>query len=223
MGSIRGISRDADATRCLPGCPVCGQQRARSGHCPNRWCERSDRWFSVVFPIGIYQGAFKHAVLRYKYRGERWWAGVFAGMVASYLVAHATWFEEFDFILGVPSYCGRGARRGWDPVGEILAKMEAIVGHDWHIDRDLIVKCSDTPAMQGRPWYERERVAAGPLRRALTVTDPTAVAGARVLLFDDVMTEGSTLREVARILRRVGAVDVAGLVLARTPWRDAAQ
>jgi predicted amidophosphoribosyltransferase len=176
----------------------------------------------VVFPIGVYQGAFKHAVLRYKYRGERWWAGVFAGMVASYLLANATWFEEFDFILGVPSYCGRGARRGWDPVGEILAKLEAVAGPVWPVARDVIVKRSDTPPMQGRPLSERQRVASGPLRRALTVTDPTAVAGARILLFDDVMTEGSTLREVARALQRVGAVDVAGLVLARPPWHEAA-
>jgi predicted amidophosphoribosyltransferase len=46
------------------------------------------------------------------------------------------------------------------------------------------------------------------------------VAGARILVLDDVLTEGSTLREVARALRHAGAREVAGLVLARPAWRD---
>ena len=176
----------------------------------------------MVFPIGFYHGALKHAVVRYKYRQERWWAGVFAGMVASYLLGNATWFEEFDLIVGVPSYCGRGARRGWDPVGEILAKLDDVAGHHWPIPRDVIIKRADTPPMQGQSWSERQELAAGPLRKALAVTDPTPIVGARILVFDYVMTEGSTLREVARTLRSAGAAEVAGLVLARPLWHDLA-
>jgi predicted amidophosphoribosyltransferase len=37
-------------------------------------------------------------------------------------------------------------------------------------------------------------------------------------VFDDVFTEGSTLREVARALLMAGAEEVAGVVLARQPW-----
>lgn len=74
--------------------------------------------------------------------------------------------------------------------------------------------------MQGRPWTDRQAIASGPLRRSLVVTAPAAVAGARVLVLDDVLTEGSTLREVARALRGAGAREVAGLVLARPAWRD---
>ena len=48
---------------------------------------------------------------------------------------------------------------------------------------------------------------------------PTSPASARILVIDDVLTEGSTLREVARALRGAGAREVAGLVLARPAWR----
>ena len=215
-----GAGRGTDAEARLVGCPVCGQPRASRTPCANRWCARADRWFSVVFPIGVYHGGLKNAVVRYKYKQERWWAGVFAGMVASYLLANATWFEEFDLIVGVPSYCGPGSRRGWDPVGEILAQLADVAGQQWPIPRDLMVKRVDTPPMQGRPWSQRQQLAAGPLRRALAVTDPALVAGSRVLVFDDVMTEGSTLREMARTLHSAGAAEVAGLVLARPPWHD---
>ena len=42
----------------------------------------------------------------------------------------------------------------------------------------------------------------------------------RILVIDDVFTEGSTLREVARVLVRSGADEVAGLTLARQPWQS---
>ena len=44
------------------------------------------------------------------------------------------------------------------------------------------------------------------------------VKGKRVLVFDDVFTEGFTIREVARALRAAGAVEVSEVVLARQPY-----
>jgi predicted amidophosphoribosyltransferase len=41
------------------------------------------------------------------------------------------------------------------------------------------------------------------------------VIGKRVLVIDDVFTEGFTLREVARALRLAGALEVSEVVLAR--------
>ncbi len=72
--------------------------------------------------------------------------------------------------------------------------------------------------MRGRSRLDRQRLARGPLRQALLVPDPERLVGARVLVVDDVLTEGSTLREVARALRLAGAEEVAGLVLARPVW-----
>jgi hypothetical protein len=60
----------------------------------------------------------------------------------------------------------------------------------------------------------RRRIAEGELRAALAVPEPERVAGRRVLVFDDVYSEGFSLREMARALRQAGAVEVAGLVLA---------
>jgi predicted amidophosphoribosyltransferase len=50
------------------------------------------------------------------------------------------------------------------------------------------------------------------------VPDPARVAGERVLVFDDVYTEGLTILEVARALRLAGAAEVSQIVLARQPW-----
>ena len=200
-------------------CAVCGLALdASPGRCPNPLCHRADRGFSVVFHVGPYAGAMRHALLRYKYKRELWWSKIFARGVADFLHGRPTWFEEFDLILGVPAYTGSGSRRGWDPVDGILDELRPLVEPSWDVARDVVVKTSETPPMQRLPRSQRRRCAEGALRRSLVVARPGEVAGARVLLFDDVMTEGSTLREVARALRAAGAAEVAGLVLARLPW-----
>ena len=210
-------------------CPVCGQALVPgpspgARRCPNRWCRRPDRAFSVAFAAGVHQGALRGAITRYKYRGEQGLAGAFAATLAAYLAAHPSWFEEFDLITAVPSYLGAGARRSWDPVGRILAALPDRLegtGGGWAVLAGAVVKRCETPGMAGLGWAERQAVASGPLRRALLVPDPGVVAGSQILVIDDVLTEGSTLREVARALRRAGASDVAGLVLARPPWLPA--
>ena len=202
------------------GCPVCGQSLRSPGPCPNRWCGRADRGFSVAFAVGVHQGALRRAIVDYKYRGRRQWAEVFARLMAAHLAAHATWFEEFDILAAMPAWLGPGSRRTWDPVGEILGRLGALVEPGWDVVPGAVVKREETPAMSGRSRIDRLAIASGPLRRSLLVPEPPAVAGARVVVVDDVLTEGSSLREVARALRRAGAREVAGLVLARPPRRD---
>lgn len=200
------------------GCAVCGQRLPGPGRCPNRWCGWGDRGFSVVFATGALEGALRLALHRYKQCGERWWSDVFAASLARHLDEHPSWFEEFDLLTGVPAYRGPGARRPWDPVEEVVRRLEPLLGPGWETVHGAVVKTAETPAMRGLGWSARRGVATGPLRRSLRVPEPALVDGARVLLVDDVMTEGSTLREVALALVGAGAVEVAGLVVARPSW-----
>lgn len=203
---------------CRFGCPACGQPLPAPGPCPNRWCARPDRGWSVVFSASLHQGHLRYALARYKYRDERWWGPVFGAVLADYLESHQTWFEDFDLVAGVPSYTGPGARRAWDPVGEIMAALRSRLGRYWDVAPAAVTKRFETPGLQGRSWPDRQRLASGPIRSSLEVPEPTVVAGARVLVVDDVFTEGSTLREVARVLTAAGALEVGGLVLGRLGW-----
>jgi predicted amidophosphoribosyltransferase len=94
---------------------------------------------------------------------------------------------------------------------------------DWPFAYDLVVKDAATErfATKGavKTWRERKKIAEGPLRAALRVPDPKAVAGKRILVFDDVFTDGFTIREVALALTRAGAAEVSEVVLARQPFR----
>ncbi|MGE4506122.1 MAG: ComF family protein, partial [Desulfovibrionaceae bacterium] len=73
-----------------------------------------------------------------------------------------------------------------------------------------LVRVRHTRPQSTLPARERERNIAGAFR-----ADPALVGGARVLLVDDVMTTGSTLKACARELRAAGAEGVEALVVAR--------
>jgi predicted amidophosphoribosyltransferase len=61
----------------------------------------------------------------------------------------------------------------------------------------------------------RQKIAEYSLRPALSVPQPDLVAGRRILVLDDVYSEGFSMREMARALLQAGAAEVAGIVFAR--------
>jgi len=198
-------------------CPVCG--RGRSGPpCDNPLCARADRGFSTVAAVGPLTGALRAALLAYKYGGRRGWAPVFARLLAGKLSADSVWFEDFELLVPVPAFAGVGARRDWDPLGRVVALLaDRLAG--WEVASGVVGKVAETPPLAGRSRFSRTASAESALRRSLRVSDASAVRGRRVLVLDDVLTRGSTLREVSRVLLGAGAVEVAGLVLARAPGR----
>jgi predicted amidophosphoribosyltransferase len=203
----------------LRRCSSCEQVQPSGQRCPTGWCQRRDRGWSVVFGAGVHTGGLRRAIASYKSGGERWWAGVFARVLAGWLDRRAPWLEDFDAIVAMPAYTGPGARRGWDPVGEVVGLLEGLVGSAWMFETDVVRKRAETRPMSGATRQERLTIASQEVRPALEVRQPSRVAGARLLVIDDVLAEGSTLREVALVLRRAGAAEVAGLVLARPDWR----
>jgi predicted amidophosphoribosyltransferase len=204
-------------------CPVCEQSLRTGESCANGWCGRADRGFSVVWSVAPHVGAWRRAILGYKYRSETARAAVFGRVLLEYLDEHMPWFDDFDLLLAMPAYTGPAARRAWDPVGAVTAAAARLAGPRWEFRSGLIVKERETPALTGLGRRARRQCAEGPLRRALRVPDPGAVAGSRILVIDDVFTEGSTLREVARALNHAGADEVAGIMLARQPWHPPGQ
>jgi predicted amidophosphoribosyltransferase len=93
--------------------------------------------------------------------------------------------------------------------------LDAAVGHGPQVAHDVLAKAGPTARFLGLGVEEWRAIAEGPLREALSVPDPGRVAGRRVLVFDDVYSEGFSLREMARTLLDAGAVEVSGVVLAR--------
>lgn len=206
-------------------CPVCDRPYAPDESvCRNALCKRDDRWFPWNAAISMRTGQLKTAINRYKYQARWGWSLIFGRVVAGFLEEQAGLFREFDVIAASPTYVGPGGR-SFDHTRMVLERAAAEVppGTGWPFDlggEPIIMKTGPTPPMVGNSYQERRQIAEGPLRAALRVTRD--VRGKRVLVYDDVFTDGLTLNEVARALRLAAAAEVCGVTLCRQPYGGAA-
>jgi ComF family protein len=115
---------------------------------------------------------------------------------------------DVDAIVPMPLAAARLRSRGFNQAHE-LARCLARVLH-LPVLADACRKVADTPPQAALPWNAR----AANVRGAF-VCD-IDMARKRVAIVDDVMTTGSTLDELARVLKRAGAAHVRGWIVART-------
>ena len=152
-----------------------------------------------------YVGAGRELVARLKYRNARsvvaWLAAGMAALID----------ERPEVVTWAPTTAARRRERGFDHA-EVLARA---VGRELHVPVMPLLERAAGPPQTGRSAAERR---VGPAFRA------RASPAAHVLLVDDVVTTGATLRSAALALRAERhdgseVRTVVGLVAARTPFR----
>lgn len=143
----------------------------------------------------------------YKYRGFLQIGEFLANNLAS-LVRSDPHLNAADMIVPVPLHWFKRLRRGYNQ-SELLALR--------------VAEQSGIPVQNAlrRVRSTRTQTRLSPERRARNVrgafTCVMPVAGRSVLLIDDVMTTGATVKECARVLKEAGCREVNSLVAAITP------
>ena len=152
-----------------------------------------------------YEGSVQEFVRRYKYNGLRSLAPLLAAEMADVL---RDWNPPVSAIVHVPAHHARLRERGFDQAELLAREVSNIVG----IPLVSALSRVRETAVQARAMNVSKR--AENVSGAFEVPDATKTRRANVLLIDDVMTTGATLRESARALRRSGAKTVFALTLA---------
>jgi predicted amidophosphoribosyltransferase len=197
-----------------PTCAVCGQGLDGGDPCPNAVCSLDDRAFSRIYTVSSRSQEMWDAVMSYKYEEERGWAEVLGRILVGFLDDRRDEMQRYDLITTGAIYVGPRAQRLWDYLRLILAAAER-EGPDWPLVPGLVQKSGPTGRFLGISAQARREIAEGELRASLSVPQPERVVGRRILVFDDVYSEGYSMREMARALLEAGAAEVAGLVLTR--------
>lgn len=206
-------SAEQTQTRLDSRCPTCREPLVDHA-CPSAVCRLPDPEFSRIYTVSESAEETWQLMYRYKYDEEKHLAGDLGRMLAAYLQDHRDELGRFDLVTPSALYIGPEALRLWDYLELILDEARRI-DTSWPFASDLITKVRPTGRFLGIGVEERLAIAEGELRTALRVPDPSRVEGRRILVIDDMYSEGFTLREMARALRQAGAAEVAGLVFAR--------
>lgn len=156
-----------------------------------------------------FAGRARDVLLGFKYGNRRQLAHHFAGLLVNRLVREGLSGADFDVVTWAPTSRRHRRRRGFDQA-EVVARRVAL---QLGVPCRRLLEREGSVAQTGRPRAERLH---GPVFRA-----SPAARGRRVLLVDDVVTTGSTLRSAAAALERAGVSWVQRAAIATTPAMSA--
>ena len=202
------------------GCPVCGRPffHADDHLCGD--CLAGRPVYQSARSALVYAGAAARSVVRLKYHGDKSQLKTLADLSGKRLTAPLLPGgddPEPDIIAPMPISAGRLAERGFNQALELARTLY----RPWKkmIDETALARPTDGDLHQAALGAEERRKA---VRGCFKVPEPSKVRGARVLLFDDVLTTGATAGEAARVLLAAGAARVDVATIARTilqSWR----
>jgi len=213
---LQGSTREPDfCDACMAGvtplgpahCCLCARpfSDATSSHLCGA-CLKLPPAFTRVHVAGRYQGSVKDAVHLLKHRNQLALAKPL-GLILGRVVLNSGPGCPLDYIVPVPLHPHRLRQRGYNQALEIARPLSRQLGLP--IETGLLRRCRKTPPQQGLPADQRRRN----LRNAFSLAGQ--VAGARVLLVDDIMTTGETVRECCRTLLQGGAKEIQVAVIGR--------
>ena len=194
-------------------CPICG---APFGWLSCTACQGAEPWETraVVCALSFGQTA-SQMVACLKDRGERRLAPVNAAAIACALDEAASWpapdgrprfdAQNIDALCFVPATHEAYVRRGFDHMELVSRELSAFVG----IPLLDVLKRTTAQDMRELGKGEREQNIVG------TVGVTEDVAGMNLLLVDDVITSGASIRECTRALLARGAASVTACALTR--------
>lgn len=181
-------------------------------HLPDKWIinekckdcvfwERSDKWSNVLTKnesIYIYNDFFKELLAKFKYRGDYALAKIFAEDIRKKLSA-----LTFDIIVPIPLSEERLYERGFNQTESLLEEAE--------IPYTPMLKRIHTEKQSKKNRIERLKLS----NVFQLIEPPPILLNKSILLFDDIYTTGTTVRQAALLLKTYGATTVSSFTLCR--------
>jgi competence protein ComFC len=185
-----------------PRCSICGLPTPSqyTGTCSE--CLKSGPPFSKILYYGVYEGALREAVHLLKFNGIKRLARPLSELLLTLPV------KKCAAIIPVPLHPGKLKKREFNQTALLGLQLSRALKIPLLLDS--LKKVRETRLQTEVSGKERHTN----LTRAYAVSGD--ISGKRLLLVDDVITTGATVRECAATLKRAGASDIEVIALARS-------
>ena len=119
------------------------------------------------------------------------------------------WAQGVDMIIPIPLHYTRLIKRRYNQAGLLAKELSRLT--DIPVDFTSVIRHRKTRPQVEFSGHERVKNVRG----AFSVKHPERLKGKRIVLIDDVMTTGSTLKERALALKAAGVKSIDTLTVAR--------
>ena len=165
-------------------------------------CIKDKPVFTSVRSFGLYKGPLRKAINLLKYHNMKRLSKPLSEIILQMDIPQA------DAVMPVPLYNDRLRQREFNQ-SALLAKYTAKkAGISLLVN--CLVKVKDTLPQVGLDSRERRRN----IRNTFGVENRELIKGKDILLVDDVITTGATVRECSRMLKKAGAGNIYVMALA---------
>lgn len=194
-----------------PYCAKCGTPLHVDNASNLKYCAtcsgKTKKFYRLARSAVVYDNSDKNLIIAFKFFDKTENANLLAAMLK---VAGKDIFDAgADLIIPVPLHKSRLLKRRYNQSAILSDKLSKMVNIP--VDCFALVRHRKT-----RPQVEfsgKERI--NNVKNAFSVKYPDRIINRRIILIDDVMTTGSTLKECAMALRHAGAKSVDLLTVAR--------
>jgi ComF family protein len=187
-------------------CEYCARPLVAGSECP--YCRGNGVYpYERIATIGVFENALKDLIHRMKYH-RRWGIGEeLAERIAATPAANDI-LRAADVLIPVPLWRWRQVRRGYNQADVIASHLAG--RFDKKVGRVVV---------RTRPTASQTEFRSGTsrvdnVRGAFRLRNATFVSGRRVVVVDDVMTSGATLKEVGRMILEANPAELSAIALA---------
>lgn len=165
----------------------------------------------IVNYLFLYQDIFREKILHYKFNEESYLYKTFSEIILKDKKI-CEFIEKFDYIVPVPMYIDNKKKRGYNQT-ELISK-EISKSLNINYDNKILIKnkMNKTQSLLN----ENERIEN--IKGVYSLRNPEKIKNKKILIFDDICTTGSTVKECYKIIKKQ-TKEISILVLAKSNYR----
>ena len=179
-------------------CKSCGK---KTSNCLE--CKIAPKYKEIEI-FSVYSGILREIILSYKFEGFKNLSKVLAKVIEKD-ITHFIRKNNINLILPVPSSKSIEKKRGFNHLEEILKNINSCR----NLMSSNLKKMKDTPLQIEVSGKNR----AQNLKNAFYLKDYKYLEGKNILIFDDILTTGSTLKEVYYTLSKINVNNICAYVI----------
>jgi ComF family protein len=165
-------------------------------------CLAHEPAFSYARSFGLYEGVLKRAISLLKFYGIKRLSRPLSDVMLKMKI------PEADVVIPVPLHEKRLRKREFNQSALIAKYLASSMG--LRVMLNSLVKVRDTMPQVGLSSQARKKNIKG----AFAVENDSLITGKDIVLVDDVVTTGATVRECSKVLKKAGARNIYVITLA---------